>query len=211
MPLEPASSGIRWNKVTGYSKLGAIILFVGVIPALSFYIGTQYRLVRQTTSNNQQQSQITPPLVPANYVSVRDKLGEMTVVQAGPFKSELEQISDNPHLSNPETLPFGPKNVKLLLQGPIEVTGTYRAVHSGIGFDGYCMSDFDVVSLARLPSLPGETTPSSWQFCFRNEQAVRGELGETAHVVTVKIDNYVLSRYPSEVIDWADLIEVVKQ
>jgi hypothetical protein len=37
--------GIEWNKVTWYSKLGAIILFVGVVPALSFYIGTQYQLM----------------------------------------------------------------------------------------------------------------------------------------------------------------------
>ncbi len=34
---------IEWNKVTWYSKLGAIILFVGVVPALAFYIGTQYQ------------------------------------------------------------------------------------------------------------------------------------------------------------------------
>jgi hypothetical protein len=46
----PPQTGIKWNEVTWYSKLGAIVLFVGVIPALSFYIGMQYQAVR-TLSN----------------------------------------------------------------------------------------------------------------------------------------------------------------
>jgi hypothetical protein len=33
---------MQWNKVTWYSRLGALILFIGVLPALSFYIGTQF-------------------------------------------------------------------------------------------------------------------------------------------------------------------------
>jgi len=37
---------IQFNKVTWYSKLLAIILFIGVIPTLTFYIGTQYEKTR---------------------------------------------------------------------------------------------------------------------------------------------------------------------
>lgn len=33
---------IQWNTVTWYSKLGAIILFILVVPMLTFYIGIQY-------------------------------------------------------------------------------------------------------------------------------------------------------------------------
>jgi hypothetical protein len=33
---------VIWNKVTWYSKLAAVILFIGVLPVLTFYIGTQY-------------------------------------------------------------------------------------------------------------------------------------------------------------------------
>jgi hypothetical protein len=33
---------IKWNKVTWYSRLLALILFLLVIPVLTFYIGTQY-------------------------------------------------------------------------------------------------------------------------------------------------------------------------
>jgi hypothetical protein len=48
MPPQPQpSSGIKWNEVTWYSKLGAMILFLGVVPALCFYIGIQYQLTQQ--------------------------------------------------------------------------------------------------------------------------------------------------------------------
>jgi hypothetical protein len=33
---------VEWNRVTWYSKLLAVILFIAVIPAWTFYIGTQY-------------------------------------------------------------------------------------------------------------------------------------------------------------------------
>ncbi|QQR64748.1 hypothetical protein IPH92_04275 [Candidatus Kaiserbacteria bacterium] len=35
---------IKFNEVTWYSKFAAIIFFIGVLPALAFYIGTQYQL-----------------------------------------------------------------------------------------------------------------------------------------------------------------------
>ncbi|MSU55492.1 MAG: hypothetical protein EXS46_03070 [Candidatus Taylorbacteria bacterium] len=34
---------IKWNKVTWYSRLGALILFLIVVPILAFYVGTQYQ------------------------------------------------------------------------------------------------------------------------------------------------------------------------
>ncbi len=37
---------IEWNKVTWYSKLAAIIFFIGILPVLTFYIGTQYQEVK---------------------------------------------------------------------------------------------------------------------------------------------------------------------
>ncbi len=45
-PRTESPSGIRWNEVTWYSRLGAIFLFLGIVPALCFYIGTQYQAVR---------------------------------------------------------------------------------------------------------------------------------------------------------------------
>jgi|SRR3989344_353321 len=43
MPPEPKLPGIQWNKVTWYSQVIAIVLFVGVF-ALGFYLGTQYQV-----------------------------------------------------------------------------------------------------------------------------------------------------------------------
>jgi hypothetical protein len=43
-------STLEWNKVTWYSKWGAIILFLLVVPVLCFYIGTQYQAVMDQQS-----------------------------------------------------------------------------------------------------------------------------------------------------------------
>lgn len=53
MPPEPRrqSPKIQWNEVTWYSKLFAILFFLGVVPSLSFYIGTQYELTRVSLQN----------------------------------------------------------------------------------------------------------------------------------------------------------------
>ena len=34
---------MKWNEVTWYSRMIAIVIFVGVLPTLSFYIGMQYK------------------------------------------------------------------------------------------------------------------------------------------------------------------------
>lgn len=39
---------MKWNEVTWYSRLGAIILFVGVLPVLSFTIGMQFEKLQST-------------------------------------------------------------------------------------------------------------------------------------------------------------------
>lgn len=41
---------IQWNKVTWYSRWGAIILFMLLIPLLTFYIGMRYQEVQLVTS-----------------------------------------------------------------------------------------------------------------------------------------------------------------
>lgn len=42
---------IRWNEVTWYSRLGAVILFLVVVPTLCFYIGTQYQLTISSSTD----------------------------------------------------------------------------------------------------------------------------------------------------------------
>ena len=41
---------IKFNEVTWYSKLAAIIFFIGVFPALCFYIGNRYGEVKSLTN-----------------------------------------------------------------------------------------------------------------------------------------------------------------
>lgn len=38
------AKGIQWYEVTWYSKLAAAIFIFGIFPALSFYIGEQYKV-----------------------------------------------------------------------------------------------------------------------------------------------------------------------
>jgi hypothetical protein len=140
---------------------------------------------------------------PKALVSPGDKLGAMTVVHVGIAINPKDSGTNNPELMN-----IGPNNIRVLLKGPIDVTGTYKQVHSGIGFDGDCMTNFDAASLARLPSLPGESYAPQGMFCFRNTDFVEKNLGTKSHLVTVKIDNYELVSYPSEVMDYADLVAV---
>jgi hypothetical protein len=141
------------------------------------------------------------PQVPLS-VFVGDKLGSMTVTSVEPFN--FGQYSNDPGTTN-----LSQNNVKLKLSGAITITGMYYFVLSETGFSGYCMTDFDQESLAKLPSL--SLTDRSNFFCFRNEDFVKIELGrdEEKKKVTVKIDNFEINRYPSEVVDWADLVNVV--
>ncbi len=144
--------------------------------------------------------------IPTPFVSVGDVLGAMTVVSVKPFNT-------GQYSPDPKMMSLGSQNIQANLKGPIEVTGVYSAVHSGIGFDGYCMSVSDAASLARLPALPvsGGAPAVRPYFCFRNVEVAQQKLGEESRTVTVTIDNYQLNSYPSEVVDWADLISVIKE
>jgi hypothetical protein len=73
---------IKWNEVTWYSRLGALILFIGIVPALSFYIGNQY--ARTITLNT-----ISPVL---NNVSAQKEK---------PIIYGIEYLADNPEEVSP--------------------------------------------------------------------------------------------------------------
>lgn len=42
---------IKWHEYTWYSKLAAIVFFIGILPALTFYIGVQYEKTEEVLSN----------------------------------------------------------------------------------------------------------------------------------------------------------------
>jgi hypothetical protein len=53
---------IEWNRVTWYSRLAAIIFFIGVLPVLTFCMGKQYAEVR--TQESYTVSTVAPIYVP---------------------------------------------------------------------------------------------------------------------------------------------------
>lgn len=144
------------------------------------------------------------PAIAEPFVKVGDTLGAMTVISAEPFNS-------GQYSTDPASTVMGPRNIKVVLRGPIEVTGTSALVHSPIGFDGDCMSEFDSESLSRLPTLPGEPPPPYRIFCFRDAASVEKILGTETRRVTVLIDTYELNSYPAEVMDYADLAGIVSK
>lgn len=189
-----------------------LLIFIALLLAGGgAYVYTQTKQVTEkdsTSSSNlgNKESYESDAKTHSDFVSVGDMLGAMTVVSVKPFNT-------GQYSSDPKMMLLGPQNIQTDLKGPIEVTGVYSVVHSGIGFDGYCMSVSDAKSLARLPALPvsGGAPAVRPHFCFRNEETVRQKLGETSRIATVTIDNYQLNSYPSEVVDWADLISVVRE
>lgn len=60
---------IKWNEVTWYSKLAAIIFLIGVFPVVTFYIGTQYQATLDVISFEAPDS---VQLVPINDVTLRN-------------------------------------------------------------------------------------------------------------------------------------------
>lgn len=121
-----------------------------------------------------------------------DTFGKMTVQSIEPFNSG--QFSSS-------YTELAVDNYKLILKGPLEISGTYTFVNSEIGFSGYCMQDFTEPTLAGPPL-------NSKMFCFRNEEFAEKMLGRDSRKVSVVIDRYEHNQYPSEVINWADLVSI---
>lgn len=58
---------IKFNEVTWYSKLAAIIFFIGILPILTFYIGTQY----ESTKSIAEESVIATSSIRGEIASVK--------------------------------------------------------------------------------------------------------------------------------------------
>ncbi len=142
-----------------------------------------------------------PPSIGIYSVVPGDTLGKMVVESIGPFQSDTD-------------IPFGPTNLTIRLKGPIEVTGVYTTADSGIGDGSSKLIRFDEKSLKRLPrsSLMFESGLSPQGAVFlRDQNQALGTLGDGSRLVTVVIDAYDLTEFPSEVVDSAELIKVVSK
>ena len=127
------------------------------------------------------------------------RINEMKIISIQPFNSG--QYSKEPSL-----METGPQNVKILLKGPVTVTGTYFEENNESGFSGYCMNNFNSEFLGKLPYDISNTKVKI--FCFRNADFAHERLGTSTKKITVLIDNFEINFYPSEVVDWADLVDV---
>ena len=57
---------VQWNEITWYSRMAAIVFFVGVLPILNFYIGIQYQRTDNALEESVAAQTPTPicPIVP---------------------------------------------------------------------------------------------------------------------------------------------------
>lgn len=134
-----------------------------------------------------------------NIPSIEEKSNEMKVTNVLPFNSG--QYSNDSSLKE-----IGADNIKILLKRQVTVTGKYTYESNGLGFSGYCMSDFDNGFLGKLPY--GISNENIKIFCFRNEDFAYEKLGTSTKQITIIIDNFEFNSYPSEVMNWADLINL---
>lgn len=89
---------VKWNEVTWYSKLGAIILFTGIVPALCFYIGTQYELTQQSLYKPPAQNKVTEVTL------LNSKIPKSpSTVDIGPDQISSINVSDNTFATSPFT------------------------------------------------------------------------------------------------------------
>ena len=132
-------------------------------------------------------------------IEVGDKIGEMTVTKVGPFNVEVSN----------QDIDF--QNSKIVLKGPIIISGTSKVISSEEGFSAYCFNNFDMASIKKLPLL-SEDKPETYSFCLRSEQMAQQkiELGDGEKKVTVQIDNFEIRKYPGVLVEYvADLVKVV--
>jgi hypothetical protein len=53
---------MKWNEITWYSRLGAIVLFLGVVPMVVFYIGVQYGQLIELQNNVSRSGLLLTPI-----------------------------------------------------------------------------------------------------------------------------------------------------
>lgn len=148
---------IRWNQVTWYSKLGAIIVFLGVVPALSFYVGQQY----QSVYDLKKTIIITPQQAP---------------------KSQYNDAWTYGHYVRGVVDPDGEIGVEAAANNTLHITGF--ALHQQL--HGFHLGDLDVMakitsrSQNTVNATYGDADGCIINFLFRNYSPVNQASGITA-------------------------------
>lgn len=142
---------IKWNEVTWYSRLGAIILFIGVVPVLSFCIGVEYESVLASQEQNKAIVSVSatyPPSIPP--------LASSTQIHI--------PVPPESVLSGTNTAPGIPP-----LQGGVEVKIIGSQAESGTGIfgDAYINGE-EVAQDVPVESTLGGTSPGGTYYAYRS-------------------------------------------
>ena len=137
---------IKLYEVTWYSKLGTGLFFIGVLPLLTFYMGTQYELALQSLSSPQS------PWVIYSLQSTANM--QLTGTYVGPHEAELTVSADRGdllHISGQTYFPIYSESgtVDSANMGELDITvpvvrGTAHYSSSEYSVDGTpCEIDFE--------------------------------------------------------------------
>ncbi len=181
---------IKWNEVTWHSRLGAIILFIAVIPTLSFYIGTQYEVTIESQDPNslaplpstgdnhvnQQMQMSVSTSTPPSEATPTTALISSSTVQVGEFTIVVTCRNKNPF------------DIQVLKDGAVyqtfgiqaDDTGVYECPQAevrDINFDGY--PDFMVLS---------DTGTGGGSFEFWLFSSTTGQFGDNSYLINPRFD-----------------------
>jgi hypothetical protein len=100
---------IQWNDVTWYSRLGAITVFIGALPALSFYVGTQYEASTPIQNAANSEEKLGPGQPPSTFE------GERTTASNVSLPLPRPQLQPNPPvlLAGPFAVPANRNLIEL--------------------------------------------------------------------------------------------------
>lgn len=164
-----------------YIKYGALVIIGGLI--LIVYIWCPRTTNPLTYHEN---------VIDLYTVKVGDKIADMTVTSVGPLRSDYSELTDN--------------NLRIEFVGKTTITGTFYLIDSFT--TAYCFTDLDVKSWTRIPVL--NTDAVNTEFCFIDfENAKKYFEGREEGRATVIIDEYIRNRFPSEVYNTAELVNVM--
>lgn len=92
---------MKFNEVTWYSKLAAVILFVGALPALTFYIGVRYQEANDIAESAATLSpaEATPPRSSGKISYVTKEINGFAVPQVTGYRDAAVMDKVNYHLS----------------------------------------------------------------------------------------------------------------
>lgn len=149
---------IKFNEVTWYSKLAAIIFFLGVFPTLTFYIGIQYQEVKDLDQSEENQSL-------TNQKFRKDDLLGIWV-----------------HMYEESKIPFDSDDMEFLISNGVQNYVSHS--HNEPAFTGGCLwsLDFDLVNT----SCPDEVKFDQFRIIYLDSKTLIIQRGSSSPITFEK-------------------------